>query len=108
MRRLIILEPFKFIVIILMLRYFIGVFCNSKNYIYFGHCPTGPSDKFREFYELVDDDNTKIHHDFHGRQRRQLRDDLENWEHATVWPFYFENIYTYISQFSITFLIFMK
>ncbi|RUS88861.1 hypothetical protein EGW08_003406 [Elysia chlorotica] len=47
----------------------------------------GPSDKHRQFYELVDDDDSKIHHDLHGRQRTQLRDDLENWEHATLASF---------------------
>ncbi|GFR65450.1 protein tilB [Elysia marginata] len=47
----------------------------------------GPSDKHRDFYELVDDDDTKIHHDLHGRQRTHHRDDIENWEHATLASF---------------------
>lgn len=47
----------------------------------------GPPDKHRQFYELVDEDDTKIHHDLHGRQRTHHRDDLENWEHATLASF---------------------
>ncbi|GFO22025.1 protein-s-isoprenylcysteine o-methyltransferase [Plakobranchus ocellatus] len=47
----------------------------------------GPNDKERNFYELVDDDNNKIHNQLQGRQRQQRRDDLEHWEKATLASF---------------------
>jgi hypothetical protein len=44
----------------------------------------GPAEKEKAFYLMVDEDNNKLHHDLHGRQRSKHRDQLEEWEKAQV------------------------
>jgi len=40
----------------------------------------GPSDKDREFYDLIDEDNNNIHHHLQGGSRKKHRDETEDWE----------------------------
>ncbi|KAK7487670.1 hypothetical protein BaRGS_00021089 [Batillaria attramentaria] len=42
----------------------------------------GPAEKEKAFYLMVDEENNKIHHDLHGRQKDKHRDELETWEKA--------------------------
>ncbi|ELU15739.1 hypothetical protein CAPTEDRAFT_223926 [Capitella teleta] len=44
----------------------------------------GPAEKEMLFYKMRDDTNRSIHHSLHGRQRRNYRNQTENWEHSTV------------------------
>ena len=44
----------------------------------------GPSDKDREFYDLIDEDNNTIHHHLQGGLRKKHRDDTEDWETTKV------------------------
>lgn len=47
----------------------------------------GPAEKEKAFYLMVDEENNKIHHDLHGRQKDKHRDDLESWERAQLASF---------------------
>jgi len=47
----------------------------------------GPHDSDRDFYDLIDEDNNKIHHSLQGHQRKHHRDQTEDWENTKLASF---------------------
>ncbi len=44
----------------------------------------GPPEKEKYFYRVRDDNNQRIHHMRKGHDRKDYRNDMENWEVAEV------------------------